>query len=291
MEAPTLRIYAWNPCGIRSLCKNASEELERFIVTERPDVVFFPETKGNVSKQAEMQLALSKVFEKAAPGVVWKYAWSHCTTRPGMHGNAVVYRDGLPGFQRVQILPEVEGRKLAMFFEHTLVVGLYVVNAGAGCKRLEYKVQWLRDLRTQLDELAEGRGVIAIGDINVAPDERDLCNPDTNFVVAGFTPEERKALQDYFLADGGDGGLSDGGLSAYVDVWRERHPLPVKTQRHKGVYSYWSTRSKTARANNAGWRIDLVLADRRAYERVTDVFICPQYKGSDHCPVGVEIRC
>ena len=44
-----------------------------------------------------------------------------------------------------------------------------------------------------------------------------------------------------------------------------------------------------ARERNVGWRIDYVLASPSAMERLKDAFIWPNERGSDHCPVGVDI--
>ena len=44
-----------------------------------------------------------------------------------------------------------------------------------------------------------------------------------------------------------------------------------------------------ARERNVGWRIDYVLASPSAMKRLKDAFIWPNERGSDHCPVGVDI--
>jgi exodeoxyribonuclease-3 len=294
-----LRIFAWNPNGIRALLKNNATEshaghthLEQFVREQRPDIVFFPETKGNRKTQFETQCKLERVFKRAAPERKWKWYWSYCD-RVGRHGNAVAVskhivveevRYGLGGSGSM----ESEGRVIALkiYNSPTWVMGLYVPNAGAKIVRLQHKLQWLHQLQDAMNEMKGSQNenrVIVIGDINVAPDARDLCNPSSNLKTAGYTKDERDAFKRHIL---------DGGK--FVDVWRDKHPqLPVKSLKHEGVYSFWSTRSK-ARQRNAGWRIDLVLMDRESYgvngEAVTDVMTLPQYYGSDHCPVGVEIN-
>ena len=48
--------------------------------------------------------------------------------------------------------------------------------------------------------------------------------------------------------------------------------------------------SGAARASsNVGWRIDYVFASPAAAKRVHDAFIWPEFSGSDHCPVGVDV--
>ena len=46
---------------------------------------------------------------------------------------------------------------------------------------------------------------------------------------------------------------------------------------------------RARRARNVGWRIDYVLASPAAMRYVTDAFIQPEVRGSDHCPVGVDV--
>jgi exodeoxyribonuclease-3 len=110
--------------------------------------------------------------------------------------------------------------------------------------------------------------MIYCGDLNVAHQEIDICNPKSNAKSAGYSPQER----------GWFGGLLASGM---IDTFRHLNPGVVK-------YSWWSPITR-ARTRNAGWRIDYCLLDaahaamlRRA-EILNDVF------GSDHCPVLLEI--
>ena len=53
-------------------------------------------------------------------------------------------------------------------------------------------------------------------------------------------------------------------------------------------YTWWSQRFGV-RERNVGWRIDYVLASGAAMRHVRDASIHPDIRGSDHCPVGVEV--
>lgn len=55
-----------------------------------------------------------------------------------------------------------------------------------------------------------------------------------------------------------------------------------------GHYSWWSQRAGV-RARNVGWRIDYVWASPAAMRYVRRAFLCPEVRGSDHCPVGVDV--
>jgi len=275
-----LRVFAWNPNGIRSLLNKALPELQRFIAQQRPDILFFPETKGNPKAQQEIERKITQAYRLALEGIPLQFYWSYCE-KPGRHGNlCIVAGEAINLVTNVcynlQNLEchECEGRVIALeLANNTTIIGLYVPNAGGNLKRLEYKVNWLQRIKDYVQSLTGH--IIVIGDINVAPDERDLCNPKSNLKTPGYTPEERSAFAKL---------CNETGLR---DVWRERNPLPIATQGHQGAYSFWSMRSK-ARERNAGWRIDLILSSD--LEMIGDAYICPQYLGSDHCPIGVQLR-
>jgi exodeoxyribonuclease-3 len=316
-EHPTLRVFAWNPNGIRALLKNAPHDIERLVRVHEPDVLFFPETKGNSKVQFEVQTVLTNLIERASGVKGWKWKWTYCAERPGRHGNAVVVRPGitidriLTGLKEDGSLHESEGRVLALRvtgdFGAAWCVGLYVPNASQKLVRLDHTLRWLIELRKFVDELrAREREapvpLLIVGDINVAPDVRDICNPTANTKVAGFTAEERKRFA-WFVGDAETAFVSYQSGDAislpseerrgpgFVDTWREQHPMEMKTAKHEGVYTFWNAKSR-ARDRNAGWRIDLCLLDRPSFEAgwLQDSLILPDYMGSDHCPVGVVIR-
>ena len=253
---------------------------------QRPDILFFPETKGSAKSRFEAETKLKSLLKKLSP-VKWKCHWSFCD-RAGRHGNLLVYRT-----DRVEVIDgprfgfngerESEGRVISIKVNISdwdwscWVTGLYVPNASSGLVRLDHKLQWMRELKSELNEMkTDAEAVIVIGDINVAPDARDICNPKANLKKPGYTKEERDAFKELFLDDG------------WVDTWRHRNPLPEGSQAHDGVYTFWNTRSK-ARSRNAGWRIDLALINGEALEWVSDSIVCNQYYGSDHCPVGISL--
>ena len=110
--------------------------------------------------------------------------------------------------------------------------------------------------------------VILCGDLNVAHQEIDIKNPDTNRRSAGFTDEERAKMTALLEA-------------GFADSFRLLHPDEVK-------YSWWSYRFR-ARARNAGWRIDYFLVSKRVADKVRAAEIHNEVLGSDHCPVELDI--
>jgi exodeoxyribonuclease-3 len=67
-----------------------------------------------------------------------------------------------------------------------------------------------------------------------------------------------------------------------IDTFREKYPEEIK-------YTFWSARFN-ARANNAGWRIDYFFASKSLAENIIDASIHNEIFGSDHCPIGLQLK-
>ena len=106
--------------------------------------------------------------------------------------------------------------------------------------------------------------------MNVAHKEIDLKNPKTNRHNAGFTDEERAKFQR--LVDNG-----------FIDTFRFFYPDMTD------IYSWWSYRF-SARAKNAGWRIDYFITSGSLKDKLVDAKIHTDIMGSDHCPVELDIN-
>ena len=111
--------------------------------------------------------------------------------------------------------------------------------------------------------------MIFCGDLNVAHTEIDLANPGSNRRNAGFTDEERFGF-DRFLEEG------------FIDTFREFEKDP-------GNYSWWSYMFE-ARKKNIGWRIDYFCVSQILKDKLENAFILPEILGSDHCPIGINLK-
>ena len=162
-----------------------------------------------------------------------------------------------------------EGRVITLEMEDFYLVNVYTPNSQDGLRRLPYRMQWEDAFRAYLCSLAERKGVIVCGDMNVAHEEIDLKNPATNHFNAGFSDEERAKMTELLAA-------------GFTDSWRSLHPQEVK-------YSWWSYRM-AARERNVGWRIDYFLVSDNFKDRIVSAEIHDGIFGSDHCPVELVIR-
>ena len=164
---------------------------------------------------------------------------------------------------------ETEGRVITLDMPEFYLVNVYTPNSQDGLRRLPYRMQWEDAFREYLCGLKERKGVIVCGDMNVAHEEIDLKNPDTNHFNAGFSDEERAKMSELLAA-------------GFTDSWRFQHPDEAK-------YSWWSYRM-AARERNVGWRIDYFLVSNDLRDRIESTDIHNEIFGSDHCPVELVIK-
>lgn len=118
-----------------------------------------------------------------------------------------------------------------------------------------YKLAWFARLRRLFEAHYTPDDLLAwVGDLNVAPEERDLHNPKGNRDHVCFCPPVRAAYAE----------TVSWGL---VDVFRKHHPD------EEGQYTYWDYRVPKAVERNIGWRVDHILATPTLAQRSTACWI------------------
>lgn len=159
-----------------------------------------------------------------------------------------------------------EGRAITLEFEDYYFITLYSPNSQQELKRLEFRLEYEKDLLAYLKTL--NKPIVLCGDLNVAHEEIDLKNPDTNHFNAGFSDEEREAFTNL---------LNFG----YVDTFRYIHKDLIK-------YSWWSYRMR-AREKGIGWRIDYFVVSDILKDKILKSDIFDNILGSDHAPIILEL--
>lgn len=162
-----------------------------------------------------------------------------------------------------------EGRVITLEYDNFYYVACYVPNSGDGLKRLDFRLQFEKDMVEYLNYLNAIKPVIYAGDLNCAHQEIDLKNPKANERNPGYTIEERTAFSNL---------LNNG----FTDIYRYLNPESVK-------YSWWSYRFNS-REKNIGWRIDYFIISNCLINKVISTDICNNIFGSDHCPIVLEIE-
>ena len=170
---------------------------------------------------------------------------------------------GVPKFDR-------EGRTITLEFKDFFLVNAYFPNGQRDHARVPFKMEYCQTMSEYTQALrAKGKGVVICGDFNTAHREIDLRNPRQNVNTTGFLPNER-AWIDRFIGEG------------FVDSFRKRDARPHQ-------YTWWSYRPGV-RQRNIGWRIDYFFVSDDLEARVKQTFHQPNVLGSDHCPIGLEIK-
>lgn len=256
-----VRVATWNVNSV----KQRLPRLLPWLDERRPDVVCLQETKLTTEAFTELlgEDLAQRGYEAAVAG---ESRWNGVAvlSRVGLD-DVVVGVAGAPGF------PHPEARAVAATCGGVRVHSLYVPNGREpDSDHYRYKLEWLAALR---DVVAGGPAdAVVCGDINIAPTDADVFDPDAFVGQTHVTPPERAALQQ----------LLDLGLH---DVVREKWP----TER---VFSYWDYRAGMFH-QDLGMRIDLVLASAPVAGRVRAAWVDRHArKGtgpSDHAPVIVDL--
>lgn len=250
-----MKLVSWNVNGIRACVQKGFEKIFNDLDA---DIFCIQESK---MQAGQLELNTNGYHQ------YWNYA-----EKKGYSGTAVfTKREPVQVSYGIGIAEhDKEGRVITLEFDTFYMVTVYTPNSQNELARLDYRMEWEDAFRNYLLVLNEKKPVIVCGDMNVAHKEIDLKNPKTNRKNAGFTDEERGKFTELLE-------------SGFVDTYRYLYPEA------EGVYSWWSYRF-SARAKNAGWRIDYFLVSESVKDRIQEAKIHTEILGSDHCPVGLEIN-
>lgn len=169
---------------------------------------------------------------------------------------------GMPG--------DPQARLISGSLDGVRIINVYVPNGqDVGTDKYAYKLAWLEALHGELAlRHAPGEPLLVLGDFNIAPQDRDVYDPELFRGQILFSDQEHAAL----------GKLFDWGLE---DVFRRFQDGP-------GHYTWWDYRMNAFRRHQ-GARIDLILATRPLGEAATSCIIDREprraEKPSDHAPV------
>lgn len=264
-----MKLYSWNVNGIRAALKKGT--LQKFLEAENPDILCLQETKA---EQKQVDIDFDNYFEY----------WSSAK-RKGYSGTAIFTKKQplsiFYGFSpeinsKYRLAHDIygdvsdEGRVISAEFDSFYVVTVYTPNAKEDLSRLKLRHEsWDPAFLEHVKSLEKKKPVLMCGDFNVAHEEIDLARPKENIGKHGFTDEEREGFTKLVS-------------SGFTDTFRI-------FEKSGGFYSWWSHWGKS-RERNVGWRIDYWLASNKITQKITDAKIHPEYLGSDHCPVSVEVK-
>jgi exodeoxyribonuclease-3 len=257
----SVRIATWNVNSVKQRVPRFLPWLDQ----RKPDVVCLQETK----------LADEKFLELLGDELAGRGYAVAVHGEPAWNGVAILSRVGVddvvPGLPGGPGFPHQEARALSATCGGIRVVSVYVPNGREpGSEHYEYKLAWLTSLREMV--AAGPDATVVCGDMNIAPADADVFDPDAYIGQTHVTPPERAALAE----------LQALGLR---DVVRDRWP-------GERFFTYWDYRAGMFH-KDLGMRIDLVLAGAPVSERVRAAWVDRHArKGSgpsDHAPVIVDL--
>jgi len=253
------RIVTWNVNSVKARL----DRVVNYLKLNQPDVLCLQELKGMEDKfpYEEMKAAgyQSAVFgQKTYNGV----AILAKTTPEEVHR-------GMEGFE------DPAARLISARVAGIHIISAYVPNGQeVGSEKYEYKLKWLSALRKHLDfRYGADEPIVLVGDFNVAPEDRDVHDPELWRGKILFSDAEKKALAKVF-----DFGLED--------TFRKHFP-------QAGYYSWWDYR-QLGFPKNRGLRIDFVLASKALGLKCSAAGIDREerkgQKPSDHAPVFADFK-
>lgn len=173
------------------------------------------------------------------------------------------------------LLPD-ETRLVTARFGPVHVVNTYVPQGRAIDHAMyQYKLQWLERLRKWFDRHFTPKTLLVwVGDLNVAPEAKDIHNADQQANHVCYHQDVRKAFERTRAW-------------GFEDVFRKYHP-------EGGQYTFFDYRTANALKRNMGWRVDHILATRPLVNKSLDSYIdlAPRLKpqASDHTVLVAEFE-
>lgn len=255
-----MKIATYNVNGIRARLPRLVEWLEE----QKPDIVCLQELK-----------CADESFPAVDVAATGYKAIFH--GQKGFNGVAILARDEEPKLRRMGLPGDPEdthSRYIEAEFGELIVASLYLPNGNpTGTEKFKYKLTWMERLREHAESLlAEERPVVLAGDWNVVPTDEDVFSPKAMAHDALLQPETRAAYRRIVH-------------QGWTDAIRARFP-------EGPVYTFWDYTAGCWQ-RDAGFRIDHLLLNPIAADRMTDAGVDKEYRGlekaSDHTPTWVAL--
>jgi exodeoxyribonuclease-3 len=253
-----IELLSWNVNGIRAAYKKG---ILNWFSKEQPDILCIQETKSMKEQLPEDLINVNgyNSFFSSAERKGYSGTATYTKVNPLKVSNGI-------GIQKF----DSEGRFLVTEFDEFMLFNIYFPNGKAKAERLQYKMDFYEAFLKHLKKLLkQGKKIVICGDVNTAHKAIDLARPKPNEKISGFLPKER-AWIDKLLEAG------------FIDTFRVFNQKPEQ-------YTWWDMMTR-ARDRNVGWRIDYFFISDNLKDNLKNAFILPDVMGSDHCPVGIELK-
>lgn len=255
-----MKVATFNINGINTRL----ETLLAWLADASPDVACLQELKATDSQFPAAAIA------QAGYHAVWQgeHRWNGVAILA--RSEPIVTRRALPGDAK-----DRQSRYLEAAVDGVLFGCLYQPNGNPRPgPKFDYKLAWAERLNAHAATLiAVEAPVVLLGDFNVVPTDADIYNVRSWKTDALLQPESRAAYRRL---------LEQG----WTDALYERHPNAPQ-------WTFWSY-FRDSWGRDAGMRIDHLLLNGPAAERLGDAGVDRSVRGgdhaSDHAPVWIELR-
>jgi len=254
-----MKIATWN---VNSLKVRLPQVLD-WLAAAQPDVLCLQETKTT---------------DENFPVEAIEAAGYHCVYSGQKTYNGVAILSKTPAADILTDIPGLDDpqrRILGATIGNVRVLNLYVVNGQeVGSVKYDYKLLWLEKVAAHVrEQLGRHPHFVTLGDFNIAPEDRDVHDPEAWHERILCSTPEREALKK----------LLELGLT---DTFR-------LFEQEAASFSWWDYRAAAFR-RNMGLRIDLILASKPLADNCTACSIDKEprrlERPSDHTPVVAEFN-
>ena len=256
-----INIASWNVAGFRACIKKP--EFQEFIEKEFT-IICLQETKCE-----ESQVKLPDYIIEKYPYRYWK-SCDGTTQRKGLNGVAIWSKIEPAGIYNNYKFDN-EGRLLIIDFDKFRLINVYTPNSQKfENERYYYRELWNKTI-IELIKSFKNIPIIFCGDFNVAHNDIDIVNPKQKInKCPGYFNNERTQFTDLLQS------------CELVDTFR---CLNENNQK----FTYWSNFLKQERNHSNGWRIDYFLCSNNIIDKIIISDMLINIKGSDHCPLFLEL--
>ncbi|CAM4445772.1 MAG: Exodeoxyribonuclease III [Legionellaceae bacterium] len=248
------KIATWNVNSLRARLPHIVE----WLTVNQPDILALQETK------VEDKDFPYKIFEDLNYQIIYSGQKSY-------NGMAIISKKKAEEIiTENPFFPDVQRRLLAATINNIRIINLYIPNGeSVGSAKFEYKLQWLEKMQQFLkQELIKYPYLIVLGDFNIAPEDKDIHDPEIWRGKVLCTEPERFALQAWCNL----------GLNDSFRLF----------EKEAGYFSWWDYRAAGFR-RNLGLRIDHILINQALIPHCQHCFIDKEPRAwdrpSDHTPV------
>jgi exodeoxyribonuclease-3 len=254
-----MKIASWNVNSLKVRLPHVLDWLE----SEKPDLLGLQETK-TIDENFPVEEIQNAGYQVMYSG------------QKTYNGVAILSRQGMEAADIITDIPGLDDpqrRVLAATFGDLRFINLYVPNGSeVGSEKYAYKLDWLEKLHTYIEQqLGQYKSLVMVGDFNIAPEDKDVHDPEEWEGSVLVSEPERDAYQS----------LLNLGMKDTFRLFEKEEKL----------YSWWDYRAAAFRRNR-GARIDLVLASETMADRCVNSVIDKEprklERPSDHAPVYAE---